>query len=131
MWVPAAYALARNPGRASRILEEFISLPLAAPMKVYLRCIISCLSEDSAAETSDDGSDDELSGDDGVGGGMAGGGDEQEGGGQEGATRGDLAAPRRKRPKPSHGSTFADAASFAHIVEAAAEDGDGYRTIGP
>ncbi|MET4102951.1 putative spermidine/putrescine transport system permease protein [Roseovarius sp. MBR-78] len=29
--VPAAYALARNPGRASRILEEFISLPLAVP----------------------------------------------------------------------------------------------------
>jgi len=29
--VPAAYALARNPGRASRILEEFISLPLAIP----------------------------------------------------------------------------------------------------
>lgn len=29
--VPAAYALARNPGRASRLLEEFISLPLAIP----------------------------------------------------------------------------------------------------
>ncbi|MEI4263046.1 ABC transporter permease [Roseovarius sp. D0-M9] len=29
--VPAAYALARNPGRSSRILEEFISLPLAIP----------------------------------------------------------------------------------------------------
>jgi putative spermidine/putrescine transport system permease protein len=29
--VPAAYALARNPGRLSRILEEFISLPLAVP----------------------------------------------------------------------------------------------------
>ena len=29
--VPAAYALPRNPGRASRILEEFISLPLAIP----------------------------------------------------------------------------------------------------
>lgn len=29
--VPAAYALARNPGRASRMLEEFISLPLAVP----------------------------------------------------------------------------------------------------
>lgn len=29
--VPAAYALARNPGRASRVLEEFISLPLAVP----------------------------------------------------------------------------------------------------
>lgn len=29
--VPAAYALARNPGRASRVLEEFISLPLAIP----------------------------------------------------------------------------------------------------
>ncbi|MCD9147928.1 ABC transporter permease subunit [Pseudophaeobacter sp. MA21411-1] len=29
--VPAAYALARNPGRASRILEELISLPLAIP----------------------------------------------------------------------------------------------------
>jgi putative spermidine/putrescine transport system permease protein len=29
--VPAAYALARNPGRISRILEEFISLPLAVP----------------------------------------------------------------------------------------------------
>ncbi len=29
--VPAAYALARNPGRTSRILEEFISLPLAIP----------------------------------------------------------------------------------------------------
>jgi putative spermidine/putrescine transport system permease protein len=29
--VPAAYALARNPGRWSRILEEFISLPLAVP----------------------------------------------------------------------------------------------------
>ena len=29
--VPAAYALARRPGRASRILEEFISLPLAIP----------------------------------------------------------------------------------------------------
>lgn len=29
--VPAAYALARNPGRGSRILEEFISLPLAIP----------------------------------------------------------------------------------------------------
>ena len=31
MGVPAAYALARNPGRTSRILEEFISLPLAIP----------------------------------------------------------------------------------------------------
>ncbi len=29
--VPAAYALARNPGRMSRVLEEFISLPLAIP----------------------------------------------------------------------------------------------------
>lgn len=29
--VPAAYALARNPGRLSRVLEEFISLPLAIP----------------------------------------------------------------------------------------------------
>ncbi|MBU2935552.1 MULTISPECIES: ABC transporter permease [Pacificibacter] len=29
--VPAAYALARNPGRLSRMLEEFISLPLAIP----------------------------------------------------------------------------------------------------
>ncbi|MBN9671924.1 ABC transporter permease [Roseibium aggregatum] len=29
--VPAAYALARNPGRLSRVLEEFISLPLAVP----------------------------------------------------------------------------------------------------
>lgn len=29
--VPAAYVLARNPGRATRILEEFISLPLAIP----------------------------------------------------------------------------------------------------
>jgi putative spermidine/putrescine transport system permease protein len=29
--VPAAYALARNPGRASRAVEEFISLPLAIP----------------------------------------------------------------------------------------------------
>lgn len=29
--VPAAYALARNPGRMSRMLEEFISLPLAIP----------------------------------------------------------------------------------------------------
>ncbi len=29
--VPSAYALARNPGRMSRILEEFISLPLAIP----------------------------------------------------------------------------------------------------
>lgn len=29
--VPAAYALARNPGRLSRALEEFISLPLAVP----------------------------------------------------------------------------------------------------
>jgi putative spermidine/putrescine transport system permease protein len=29
--VPAAYALARNPGRISRVLEEFISLPLAIP----------------------------------------------------------------------------------------------------
>ncbi|MBS8260064.1 ABC transporter permease subunit [Roseibium polysiphoniae] len=29
--VPAAYALARNPGRISRALEEFISLPLAVP----------------------------------------------------------------------------------------------------
>jgi len=29
--VPAAYALARNPGRLSRMLEEFISLPLAVP----------------------------------------------------------------------------------------------------
>ncbi|MBD8892574.1 ABC transporter permease [Roseibium litorale] len=29
--VPAAYGLARNPGRVSRILEEFISLPLAIP----------------------------------------------------------------------------------------------------
>jgi putative spermidine/putrescine transport system permease protein len=29
--VPAAYGLARNPGRMSRILEEFISLPLAVP----------------------------------------------------------------------------------------------------
>lgn len=29
--VPAAYALARHPGRLSRVLEEFISLPLAIP----------------------------------------------------------------------------------------------------
>lgn len=29
--VPAAYTLARNPGRIARILEEFISLPLAIP----------------------------------------------------------------------------------------------------
>lgn len=29
--VPAGYALARNPGRASRVIEEFISLPLAIP----------------------------------------------------------------------------------------------------
>lgn len=29
--VPAAYALARNPGRRTRVLEEFISLPLAVP----------------------------------------------------------------------------------------------------
>lgn len=29
--VPAAYALARAPGRTSRVLEEFISLPLAIP----------------------------------------------------------------------------------------------------
>ncbi|WP_375173267.1 ABC transporter permease [Pseudooceanicola sp.] len=29
--VPAAYVLARNPGRATRVLEEFISLPLAVP----------------------------------------------------------------------------------------------------
>ncbi|WP_434288537.1 ABC transporter permease [Celeribacter sp. SCSIO 80788] len=29
--VPAAYALARHPGRLSRLLEEFISLPLAIP----------------------------------------------------------------------------------------------------
>ncbi len=29
--VPAAHALARNPGRAARVLEEFISLPLAVP----------------------------------------------------------------------------------------------------
>lgn len=29
--VPAAYALARNPGRLSRAIEEFISLPLAVP----------------------------------------------------------------------------------------------------
>ncbi|MEL6209883.1 MAG: ABC transporter permease subunit [Pseudomonadota bacterium] len=29
--VPAAYGLARNPGRLSRILEEFVSLPLAVP----------------------------------------------------------------------------------------------------
>jgi putative spermidine/putrescine transport system permease protein len=29
--VPAAYVLARNPGRATRVLEEFISLPLAIP----------------------------------------------------------------------------------------------------
>jgi len=29
--VPAAYALAHNPGRASRAVEEFISLPLAIP----------------------------------------------------------------------------------------------------
>ncbi|MEM9740692.1 MAG: ABC transporter permease subunit [Pseudomonadota bacterium] len=29
--VPAAYGLARNPGRTSRILEEFVSLPLAVP----------------------------------------------------------------------------------------------------
>jgi len=29
--VPAAYALARNPGRAARVIEEFISLPLAIP----------------------------------------------------------------------------------------------------
>ena len=31
MGVPAAYGLARNQGRVSRILEEFISLPLAIP----------------------------------------------------------------------------------------------------
>lgn len=29
--VPAAYAMARNPGRLTRALEEFISLPLAIP----------------------------------------------------------------------------------------------------
>jgi putative spermidine/putrescine transport system permease protein len=29
--VPAAYALAKTPGRMSRVLEEFISLPLAVP----------------------------------------------------------------------------------------------------
>ena len=29
--VPAAYVLARNPGRIARVLEEFISLPLAIP----------------------------------------------------------------------------------------------------
>ncbi len=29
--VPAAYALAHRPGRTSRVLEEFISLPLAVP----------------------------------------------------------------------------------------------------
>lgn len=29
--VPAAYALARAPGRISRVIEEFISLPLAIP----------------------------------------------------------------------------------------------------
>ena len=29
--VPAAYGLARTPGRLSRVLEEFISLPLAVP----------------------------------------------------------------------------------------------------
>lgn len=29
--VPAAYVLARNPGRITRVLEEFISLPLAIP----------------------------------------------------------------------------------------------------
>ncbi|MEO0751263.1 MAG: ABC transporter permease subunit [Pseudomonadota bacterium] len=29
--VPAAYGLARNPGRTSRVLEEFVSLPLAVP----------------------------------------------------------------------------------------------------
>lgn len=29
--VPAAYAMARNPGRWTRALEEFISLPLAIP----------------------------------------------------------------------------------------------------
>ncbi len=29
--VPAGYALARNPGRLSRVIEEFISLPLAIP----------------------------------------------------------------------------------------------------
>lgn len=29
--IPAAYWLARNPGRLSRILEEFVSLPLAVP----------------------------------------------------------------------------------------------------
>ena len=29
--VPAAYVLARNPGRRSRAIEEFISLPLAVP----------------------------------------------------------------------------------------------------
>lgn len=29
--VPAAYALARRPGRVSRVLEEFVSLPLAVP----------------------------------------------------------------------------------------------------
>lgn len=29
--VPAAYGLAHNPGRMTRILEEFISLPLAVP----------------------------------------------------------------------------------------------------
>ncbi|MBE9637972.1 ABC transporter permease [Salipiger mangrovisoli] len=29
--VPAAYALARRPGRGSRVIEEFVSLPLAIP----------------------------------------------------------------------------------------------------
>jgi len=29
--VPAAYGLARHPGRLSRVLEEFVSLPLAVP----------------------------------------------------------------------------------------------------
>ena len=29
--LPAAYGLARHPGRLSRLLEEFISLPLAVP----------------------------------------------------------------------------------------------------
>lgn len=29
--IPAAYGLARNPGKMSRFLEEFISLPLAVP----------------------------------------------------------------------------------------------------
>lgn len=29
--VPAAYALARRPGRWSRVIEEFVSLPLAIP----------------------------------------------------------------------------------------------------